>query len=98
MYNVARVYELLGELSKATSYYERYRAMLPVSETEERERVASILMRLQGARSHVVPEPVGPPDRFRCAILRSKRNARTSPHAASPMEPSGSQRVLVRRV
>lgn len=61
VYNVARVYELLGELDKAVSFYERYRAMLPPSETEERERVASIVLRLQGARSHVQREPAGPP-------------------------------------
>ncbi len=61
VYNVARVYELLGELTKATSYYERYRAMLPASETAERDRVASILMRLQGARTQVIPETPGPP-------------------------------------
>lgn len=79
VYNVARVYELLGELSKATSYYERYRAMLPVSETEERERVASILMRLQGARSHVVPEPVGPPtDSLRNPEIEERREEEPS--------------------
>jgi hypothetical protein len=69
VYNVARVYELLGELSKATSFYERYRAMLPVSETEERVRVASILMRLQGARTQATPEPAGQPSE---ALSRSE--------------------------
>jgi len=61
VYNVARVYELLGELDEATAHYERYRSMLPPSEVEERERVASIVLRLQGARSQVRREPAGRP-------------------------------------
>ncbi len=79
VYNVARVYELLGELSKATSFYERYRGMLPASETEERERVASILMRLQGARTQATPEPPGPPtDSLRNPELETDREPESS--------------------
>ncbi len=61
VYNVARVHELLGELDRATAFYERYRSMLPASELAERERVDSILLRLEGARTQVNPVPVGPP-------------------------------------
>ena len=35
VYNLARVYELLGELDLAIRHYQRYRAMLPPTETEE---------------------------------------------------------------
>lgn len=61
VYNVARVHELLGDLDKATAFYERYRTMLPASEVAERERVDSILLRLEGARTQVKPVPAGPP-------------------------------------
>jgi tetratricopeptide (TPR) repeat protein len=54
VYNVARVSELLGDLSEAITYYERYLKLLPISETEERERIKIALKRLEGARQEVI--------------------------------------------
>ena len=59
VYNVARVYELLGEIDQAIAFYRRYRDMLPRQEQPERERTLTTLQRLEGAR-HVIdhaPEP-----------------------------------------
>jgi tetratricopeptide (TPR) repeat protein len=53
VYNVARVYELLGEIDHAIAFYKRFRDMLPPEETAERERVALTLQRLDGAREQV---------------------------------------------
>ncbi len=63
VYNLARVYELLGDIENAISYYERYRAMLPAAEEQERERITTAIQRLQGAREHVVAAPTPPPVR-----------------------------------
>lgn len=65
MYNLARVYELLGELTQAIDYYQRYLARLPSSETEERERIQSTLQRLEGAQANLEvapPPPETPPE------------------------------------
>jgi len=62
LYNIARVYELLGEIDTAIMHYKHYRDLLGPSEGEERERVTGILQRLQGARTQVADQPpVGPP-------------------------------------
>ena len=53
VYNLARVYELLGRIDPAIANYERYRSMLPASEVAERERVSSAIQRLEGARAQV---------------------------------------------
>lgn len=60
VYNVARVYELLGEIERAITYYTKYRDMLPRSEREERERVGSVLQRLKGARTQLDGPHDGP--------------------------------------
>ncbi len=60
-YNVARVYELLGNVERAIEFYQRYRSMLPPTEREERERVAAILLRLEGARNQVAAPTTAPP-------------------------------------
>lgn len=57
VYNLARVYELLGDIERSIAYYERYHVMLPATEGDERERVRGTIARLQGARTHVVREP-----------------------------------------
>jgi len=54
VYNLARVHELLGDIEQSIGYYERYRNMLPPSESEERQRVAGAIERLRGAKQHVV--------------------------------------------
>lgn len=50
VYNVARVYELLGELDRALEMYERYQRLLPEQQAREQERAASTIRRLRGAR------------------------------------------------
>lgn len=61
-YNVARVSELLGELSQAVFYYRRYLSLLPQSETKERARIGKTLRRLKGAikRAAALSESEGP--------------------------------------
>jgi tetratricopeptide (TPR) repeat protein len=56
VFNVARVYELLGEIDHAIAFYRRYRDMLPASEQAERERTTLTLQRLEGARGQLVTE------------------------------------------
>jgi len=53
VFNVARVYELLGELEKSIGFYRRYLRLLPPSETAERDRIEATLRRLEGARDEV---------------------------------------------
>jgi tetratricopeptide (TPR) repeat protein len=72
VYNVARVYELLGEIDLAIEHYVRYQKLLAPDQVEEIARVESTLQRLAGARHQVVPEPApapaqpsGPPRRQR---------------------------------
>jgi tetratricopeptide (TPR) repeat protein len=61
VFNVARIYELLGEIDHAIAFYRRYLEMLPANELEERERTSLTLQRLEGARTHVVEEPTKAP-------------------------------------
>jgi tetratricopeptide (TPR) repeat protein len=67
VYNVARVYELLGDIDQAIAFYRRYRDMLPANERAERERTVLTLQRLEGARVHV--EEATPPT----VIIERKR-------------------------
>jgi tetratricopeptide (TPR) repeat protein len=48
MYNVAYTSELLGSLQEAIDYYEKYLAVLPATETKEREKIQVTLRRLEG--------------------------------------------------
>jgi tetratricopeptide (TPR) repeat protein len=50
LYNLAKVYELMGDHNNALRYYSDYLRLLPASEVDERERVNVILERLRGAR------------------------------------------------
>lgn len=50
VYNVARVYEDLGELDQAIKYYRRYRSLLPPDAEAERDKTAKTIRRLEGAR------------------------------------------------
>jgi tetratricopeptide (TPR) repeat protein len=63
VYNLARVYELLGNIDPSIANYERYRAMLPATEIDERDRVSGTIERLQGARRALAnkPKPVSAP-------------------------------------
>ncbi len=60
VYNLARVYELLGDIEQAIAYYERYRSMLPDEEEQERERITTAIQRLQGAKHQLVNTPARP--------------------------------------
>jgi tetratricopeptide (TPR) repeat protein len=63
VYNVARVYELLGELDEAIRYYQVYLQMLTPDEEDERSRVVETIERLEGARGQVgATTDVQPPD------------------------------------
>lgn len=61
VYNLAHVYELLGEIDLAIRHYRHYRALLGEAEQLERDRVDGTLQRLEGAREHVVEPPPPPP-------------------------------------
>lgn len=62
VYNLARVYELLGELDRAVALYERYQTMLPDQQAREQERAEATLRRLRGARdSQARAAPTPPP-------------------------------------
>jgi tetratricopeptide (TPR) repeat protein len=62
VYNVARVYELLGNLEQAIRYYLLYLRMLSNDEGDERVRVADTIERLQGAQDQVSTVPEVSPD------------------------------------
>lgn len=66
LYNLGRVYELLGELDQAIEYYAQYVRLMPESESEERARIEETLQRLRGARDQVSQSPPheGPPPDF----------------------------------
>lgn|GEM_PF-2666054 len=53
LYNVARVYENLGELDEAIAYYQRYLALMPLEQIEERDRTEKTIRRLQGAKHEI---------------------------------------------
>lgn len=55
LYNVARVYENLSEFDQAIAYYQRYLAVLPAENVEERDRTEKTIRRLQGAKHEVSP-------------------------------------------
>jgi tetratricopeptide (TPR) repeat protein len=55
IYNIARVYENLGELDEAIVYYRRYQERLPRAAIEEREHTATTIRRLQGAKRETGP-------------------------------------------
>jgi tetratricopeptide (TPR) repeat protein len=59
VYNLAHVYELLGDIDLAIRHYRHYREVL--RDPEEIARVDSTLQRLRGARHQVVDPPVAPP-------------------------------------
>ncbi|HEY6881780.1 MAG TPA: tetratricopeptide repeat protein [Polyangiales bacterium] len=57
VYNLARVYELLGDIDRALPHYAHYRDMLPSTAVDERARVEGTLARLRGARDTLAPKP-----------------------------------------
>jgi tetratricopeptide (TPR) repeat protein len=62
-YNLAHVYELLGEIDLAILHYRHYRDLLTPADHEEKARVEGTLQRLVGARDEVIdPPPPPPPD------------------------------------
>ncbi len=60
VYNLARVYELLGELDPSIQKYRQYLSMLGPDDDEERARVEETLQRLEGARDQVEAEMADP--------------------------------------
>jgi tetratricopeptide (TPR) repeat protein len=63
VYNLARVYELLGDIDRALPHYEHYRDILPSTAVEERARIDNTLQRLRGARTTLLPRPELEPER-----------------------------------
>lgn len=57
LFNLGRVYELMGRYDDAINVYMRLRAVTPATETEELARTEQILERLEGAREHAAPPP-----------------------------------------
>lgn len=57
LYNLGRVYELMGEYDRAISAYERLQAVSPNATEEERAQTETTLSRLRGAREHAAPPP-----------------------------------------
>jgi len=57
LFNLGRVYELMGRYDDSIGVYMRLRAVTPATETEELERTEQILERLRGAREHAAPPP-----------------------------------------
>jgi tetratricopeptide (TPR) repeat protein len=56
LYNLARVYELAGELERAIAVYRRYLRVIPENDTAERERTEAAIVRIQGAQSYRRPD------------------------------------------
>lgn len=68
LYNVARVYENLGELDSAIEYYSRYLTKLPAEAGEERDKTQKTIRRLAGARRELAartPPPAAAPEATR---------------------------------
>jgi len=57
LFNLGRVYELMGRYDEAIDIYTRLQAITPATEQEERGRTEQILERLRGAREHAAPPP-----------------------------------------
>jgi tetratricopeptide (TPR) repeat protein len=57
LFNLGRVYELMGRYDEAIDVYTRLQTVTPASEAEERARTEQILERLRGAREHAAPPP-----------------------------------------
>ncbi len=57
LYNLGRVYELMGEYDRAIATYERLLAVTPDASPEERAQTETTLSRLRGARDNAAPPP-----------------------------------------
>jgi tetratricopeptide (TPR) repeat protein len=57
LYNVARVYENLGNFDEAIAYYQRYMEQLPPSANDERDKTEKTVRRLQGAKHEIAQRP-----------------------------------------
>ncbi len=57
LFNLGRVYELLGDFDRSLSAYRRLLAVTPSDQAEERDRTQQAIARLEGAQEHVTPPP-----------------------------------------
>jgi tetratricopeptide (TPR) repeat protein len=57
LFNLGRVYELMGRYDDSIEIYTRLRAFTPPDATAELARTDEILERLRGAREHAAPPP-----------------------------------------
>ena len=65
IFNLARIYELLGELDKAIVFGRQYLATLPTDAHEERERAESTLRRMEGAKEWLALREASRPPELR---------------------------------
>jgi tetratricopeptide (TPR) repeat protein len=56
LYNVARVYENLGEFDESIAYYQRYMEALPAGSDDERDKTGKTIRRLQGAKRELAQQ------------------------------------------
>lgn len=69
VYNLARVYELLGQPERALQRYEQYQRLLPQQQAQEQNRAEATIRRLQGATANQ-EEAAPPPSPREVAPLR----------------------------
>ncbi|HJL32676.1 MAG TPA: tetratricopeptide repeat protein, partial [Polyangiaceae bacterium LLY-WYZ-15_(1-7)] len=68
IFNLTRVYELMGELDKAIEFGQEYLRLVPEDDSEERANAERTLRRLEGARDWLaLREAQEPPDLRRLA-------------------------------
>lgn len=61
VYNLARVYELLGNLERSLALYQRYQRLLPQQQAQEQAQADATIRRLEGARNSAPGEEAAPP-------------------------------------
>ncbi|MGE0786198.1 MAG: tetratricopeptide repeat protein [Sandaracinaceae bacterium] len=70
VYNLARVYELLGQPARALVQYERYQQLLPQQQARDQERAAATIRRLEGAAASNGPPRARPSPREVAPLLQ----------------------------
>jgi tetratricopeptide (TPR) repeat protein len=56
LFNLARVYELQGDLERAIAVYRHYVRVVPASDAAERARAEAAVLRLEGAQEYTRPD------------------------------------------
>jgi tetratricopeptide (TPR) repeat protein len=90
VYNLALVYEKLGDVDRALEQFRRYVAM--ETDATEIERVNEIVRRLEGARKEVRGPELAPP------VVASEAPGRSAPAPPAPVADDGSRGAGARKV